>query len=309
MVASHNSIRSMTGFGSAGARSLGYQVEAEIRSVNNRYLKVISHVPDALSRMQHGLEERVRRKLGRGSIALTVNVERQGATTCGLVNGPLIQQLCTELDSVQKQLLAADLRSMNKNGFSLGDLLRIDGVVTLARDADAKVDVEVLGPIVETAVDDALAQLEAMQTREGEHLAAELGGIIESAATVLSAVERALPELNLKNRERYRARLREFLEGSTVQLGEGDVLREIAILAEKADITEEVGRLRGHLQQYRETLRAAGRVGRKLDFLTQEMLREANTMAAKINDLDVARQVVDLRADIDRLREQSQNIE
>ncbi len=166
-----------------------------------------------------------------------------------------------------------------------------------------------LQPLVEQALRDALESLTEMQAREGEFLRKELVGLVEDARRILHELAEKTPEAARENRQRYCQRLQEALAGTGVKIEEADLVREIAIQVEKADVTEEMGRARSHLEQFSELIESGGRVGRKLDFLTQEMFREANTMAAKVNHSHLARMVMDLKVTVDRLREQTQNIE
>ncbi|MCA8962228.1 MAG: YicC family protein [Planctomycetes bacterium] len=294
-------LRSMTGFGSAQASSARHRVQVEVRSVNHRYLKVIAHLGESLGQLQHRIDEQVRERFGRGSFAVTVKFEPVGGAE-ELIDHDRVRALHRELIAVHQELTGTgELPEL-----SVTDLLHVEGGI---RSTAGPVDVDDVGEPTEAALLEALDALESMQRREGDHLRSELRGILGALQERLDRIEAALPDLAVENRDRYRARLAEFLAGTGVDVSESDVLREVAILAEKADITEEVGRLRGHFDQYREAIEAGGRVGRKLDFITQEMFREANTMVAKVNRYDVAREVVEVKADIDRLREQTQNIE
>jgi len=164
-------------------------------------------------------------------------------------------------------------------------------------------------PLIEGAVDDAVEALREMQAAEGAHLREELAQITSGLRAAMEAIEEVLPGLAVENRDRFRARVQELLRDLDVEIDSGELWRECAILAEKADVTEEVGRLRGHLDQFTKLVQEGGRIGRRLDFLTQEMFREANTMTAKLNRYEISERVVEAKAEIDRLREQVQNIE
>ncbi|MEM7164799.1 MAG: YicC/YloC family endoribonuclease [Planctomycetota bacterium] len=293
-------IRSMTGFGAATHEAGDLAVSVEIRSVNHRYLKVTSRIPDDLPWIQEVVDARVRERAGRGSIQLALQVQR--ATDAGRyeLDLDLVRQLHRQAVELGQEI--------DPDGeLHLRDLLRIDGVVRPARHQED--DQEAVIAVVDQAVEQALEKLQSMQLREGSHLVDEMTRILVEISACVQQLEDRLPTITADNRKRYLARLEEFLGDAGVDVAAGDVLREVAILVEKSDITEEVGRLRGHVDHYKECIETGGRVGRKLDFLTQEMLREANTTAAKVNQLELSTVVVELKTEIDRLREQTQNIE
>ena len=294
-----DTIRSMTGFGSGVREVNGFHITAEISSVNHRYLRVSSHLPEELAWAQRRVEARVRDAFVRGSLNVVLNLESSRPADFD-IDAEFLKRLYRRVDEVRAEIVPDE-------EIRLRDLLMLEGVVQLHGSTEVRAE-EVL-PVLEQVVDEAVKGLREMQQREGSHLHDELQELLGELDRGLEAVSELLPGVAQGNRERYLARIREFLSGTGVEVESSDLLREVAVLAEKADITEELGRLRGHLEQFRETLTEGNRVGRKLDFLTQEMFREANTMAAKANHHAVARQVVEMKAGIDRLREQTQNIE
>ena len=289
----------MTGFGSGRREEGAIRVQIELRSVNHRYLKISAHVPDELAWSQHTIEQTIRQKVERGSISLSLSVERGDAAARTVLDESRLEQLWSEVCAVRDRIAPEE-------PVRLADLLLVPGVV--AADDPTESQDELL-PLIEGALTDAIEDLRAMQAREGEHLRGELGTIVTQLRGSLSQVEGALPEVAKENRDRMRARVEELLEGLDVKIESADLWRESALLAEKADVTEELGRLRGHLDQFDQLITDGGRVGRRLDFLTQEMFREANTMTSKINRYEISQQVVEAKAEIDRLREQTQNIE
>ncbi|MFQ5653969.1 MAG: YicC family protein, partial [Planctomycetota bacterium] len=251
---------------------------------------------------QQPLEQRVRARLERGSISLALSLEAGDKEP--------LPDLDLDVDLLRK--LYRDLQSLRaeiapEETLRLADLLGLEGVIRLP--GEARCSAERLLHAVEAATDEALDGLQSMQEREGDHLAGELGELLRDLEARVAEIEGGLPAALAETRDRYRARIEEFLDGSGVAAEPSALVREIAILAEKADITEELSRLKGHIGQYREVVDGGGRVGRKLDFLTQEMFRESSTMAAKVSQYELARMVVEIKAVVDRLREQSQNIE
>jgi len=292
-------LRSMTGSG-AGCRVDGaIQVQVELRSVNHRYLKISAHVPEELAWSQHQIEQWIRAGVERGSISVSIDVDLKSHPSRSVLDENRLETLWTEVAAVRDRIAP-------EQEIRISELLAIPGIVSTE---DPVGDRDELLPVIEGAVDDAIAALREMQAREGEHLREELSRITIDLRASLSKVEEQLPATAEENRDRYRAKVQELLQGLEVEVEAGDLWREVAILAEKADVTEELGRLRGHLEQFSQLLTAGGRVGRRLDFLTQEMFREANTMTAKLNRYELSQEVVAAKAEIDRLREQIQNIE
>lgn len=295
-----HTLRSMTGFGSGRREAGPIQVQVELRSVNHRYLKIAAHVPVELAFSQHRIEQRIRDRVERGSLSLSLDLGTSPTGGAPILDGARLERLWREVRTVRDRVAPGE-------EVRLADLLVIPGVVSVDDPIAGHHD-ELL-PIIEEAVDEAIDALRAMQEREGDHLRTELGGIVDTLNQTLGEVEKDLPAVAVENRDRYRARVKELLVGLGVEVEVGDFYREAALLAERADVTEELGRLRGHLDQFKKILGEGGRVGRRLDFLTQEMFREANTMTSKLNRFEIAQQVVDAKAEIDRLREQTQNIE
>ena len=289
----------MTGFGSGRREQGAVQVQVELRSVNHRYLKISAHVPDELAWSQHKIEQRIRQRVERGSISLSLEVDVASQAARPVIDEARLEKLWGEACSLRDRIAPGE-------SLRFADLLLVPGMVSV--DDPIEHHDELL-PLIEGAVDDAVEALRAIQAREGKHLQVELGKIVDDLRKSLGEVETALPEIAVQNRDRYRTRVEELLVGLDVAVDNGELWREAAILAEKADVAEELGRLRGHLDQFAQLINEGGRVGRRLDFLTQEMFREANTMTSKMNRFEISQKVVEAKAEIDRLREQTQNIE
>lgn len=300
----------MTGFGAAAAQFRAGRIRLELRSVNHRYLKVaISFAttgsgegPRWPGRVPHEIEDHIRRRLSRGSVAVTVVLEPDPSESGGLLDPERARRLYEEAEELRARV------APNSPPVSIESVLGspvVYRVGTGGREAVAEDELEALAAVVDAALDD----LDAMQKREGCHLQAELLAIAEQVDQALDRIQAALPEVAIGNRDRFRKRLVDLLAGTGTTIEDSDLVREVALLAEKADVTEEVSRLRGHFEQFRSLVRDGGKVGRKLDFLTQEMFRESNTMAAKVSRHEITQVVVDIKANIDRLREQSQNVE
>ncbi len=293
-------IRSMTGFGIAQAELEGALVAVEVRSVNNRHFKCTLRIPDDFTVLEADIEAQVSRRLIRGSVIVTVRISNAAARIATRING-------VRLNEYLAQLVEA-LGTEEASRVDRGQLLLLPGVVV--EDGGA-VFLEQLRPAVLRLLDEACDKLMAMRQSEGaalrEHLV-EYGKVIR---TRVDAIRLRVPEVIAA----YQARLRQRIDGMLAEIGKtvepADLLREVAIFSERSDIAEELVRLTGHLDQYESLLdpRFAEPIGRTMDFVAQELLREANTIASKSADIGISRQVVEIKTAIDRIKEQSQNAE
>ncbi len=289
-------MRSMTGFGSGDVKGSDLRVKVELRSVNHRYLKSSYHLPDCFAPLQGKVDALLREKIGRGAVHLSVFVEELGAVGSPLDGDAIAsryQQLCRLRDDIAPD---QEVRFME--------------VVSLheASSSRASVSEETDQQLLE-AVEAAIADLRRMQENEGERLRDEFARILKETESALDEIESSLPEVMEWLRDRYSDRIQQLVESAGGDIDSKDLLREVGVLTERSDITEELSRLRGHLTEYRKVVADGGRVGRRLDFLTQEMFREANTMTSKLPRHDLAHTVVGIKVNVDRLREQTQNIE
>lgn len=291
-------VRSMTGFGRAEIEYAGARWSAEIRCINNRFL-------DAKIKLPHGdqaLEDRLRKRLGqffqRGRVDLTI-------CRCGEENNGIQVRVNTELARQYWHALRQVAVSLDFDEQpSLAQICALPDVLTRQQ---AVFDAEELWPVIAGMVDQAMADCEAMRLREGAALTADLGERLRHFAGVVDAIEAKIPILLQNRQEQLRQRLDKLLAG--VQLDPMRLAQEVAILADKSDVSEEIVRLRSHLRQFSAFLEESAAVGRKLDFLVQELLREVNTLASKIADAAIAQSTVELKSELEKIREQIQNIE
>jgi len=291
-------LQSMTGFGSASGAVDAVQYDVEVRSVNHRYLKTFVRLPAVAPALETRIEQRVRKRLSRGTVTVSVRVKLPPEEATAAVHREGLEAYVAQIEA---------LRGARKDTYvDLGSLLQLPGV------CEAVSLEEVFQRTSEgllTLLDEALAALRAMRQREGQALHDDLRqhctAIEEHLAEVAGRKETVLAEYH----QRLTDRVRELTLSGTVQIDEETLAREVALFAERSDIAEEVSRLRGHLEQFREALEAPEAAGRKLDFIAQEMLREANTIASKASDAEIARRVVDIKTGIDRIKEQVQNVE
>lgn len=287
----------MTGFGSGEIESEDLRIKVELRSVNHRYLKTSYHLSDRFSSLQGKVDMRLREQIGRGAIHLSVFVEDLIEDSEGL-DVDLIKsryaQICKLRDELapSQEVRLTDVVAMNQDN------------ANQAGSSNEKADDQLL-----EVIDLAVADLREMQKNEGDRLQEEFLRLLLQMEKALGEVETALPEAMEWLRDRYHNRIQQLVGSAGGDLDDQDLVREIGVLAEKSDITEELSRLRGHVDEYRKVVGEGGRVGRRLDFLTQEMFREANTMTSKLPRHDLAHTVVGIKVDVDRLREQTQNVE
>jgi len=295
-------IRSMTGYGRASAAAAGLGFEVEVRSVNHRYLDLRVRLPRPLAGLEPELRARVGRQLRRGKV--DVHVQQ--------VAGAPTQRLELDLAVADRYVEAArelGARHQVDATLSARELLALPGV---ARLAEAELDAEALGRAVAEALDAALERVGAMRAAEGAALARELRERLARVDALAAELGERAAEVQEQARERLRKRA-EALARETGVLDEARLHQEVVLAAGRLDVTEEVVRLRSHVEQFRAFLDAAEAssepVGRRLDFLLQELGREANTAGAKSADAPVAHRVVELKTEIERLREQVQNLE
>ena len=295
-------IRSMTGFGAAasdpGDAARGIALRVEIRSVNHRFLQVKVRLPAELAPLEHAVEERVRKRLKRGSIAIHVAFAEPGALKAASVN--------RELALSYRDLLAGLSRELDLAGeVEIGHLVALPGVI--GGEVDDR-QLQLGGRSLMRSIDQALEALREMRAAEGEALERDLRRNAAAVDKVGARIERRMPGVVRRHHATLRKRVGELL-GSGEPVPPADVAREVALLADRMDVSEELSRLASHLEQLGKLLDRGGDLGRKLDFLVQELFREANTVGSKCNDARVAHDVVELKTLIERLREQVQNVE
>ena len=302
-------LRSMTGFGSATLEREGLSLSCEVRSVNHRHLSVRVKGPAELSAHEIALEKMVKAQLERGSVTVFLRLERGGALAAASIHTDLVRHYASQLDELAKGLGKAD------RGVSLDRILSMPGVIGTESGDKWKDQAKALGDECLAA---ALADLVAMREREGVAMAADLRKNATELEARLVQVEGRMPEVVREHGEMLQKRVNDLIAGTghkEALVDSADLAREIALIGDKLDVSEETSRLRSHLDQLAHMLdeatgnAAAGAVGRKLDFLIQEFLREVNTIGSKCNDANVAHAVVDMKNVVERLREQVQNIE
>ena len=291
-------IKSMTGYGSGKAEMGSKTFTVEIKSVNSRYSDFSIKMPRIYTFMEDPIRKAASARINRGKVDIYINVESCGEDDSVVkVNSALAREYLNGL-----RTLSAELEIPSNT--TSETFLRIPDVFTVDK---ADEDEEVIKETVLRALSGALDGFDAMRIAEGEKLAADLKEHLKFIADATETVEKRSPEIVSEYRSRIDERVRDILGSATYD--ETRLLTEVAIFADKVNVNEETVRLRSHVEQFAKMLDEGGSVGRKIDFLIQEMNREINTIGSKSNDLDIARIVIDVKAEIEKLREQIQNVE
>ena len=293
-------MESMTGHGRGTAQSEGWLCVVECASVNRKGIEIAVALPKPLSTLEPKVRECVQRAVGRGRVNVTVNLEMTGGAHPGasVVDKIAARAALRELQSLRDELSLPD-------EVTLELLLRSPGV--LRGTGEQLPSPEALWPVVEGALTQALDRMSAMRRKEGGHLVADLLKRLKLLETAVRAIRARVPAVLKDRREHLRNRLEEL--GLPVTLNDPSLARELALMAERSDITEELTRLESHFAQCREALGGDEPAGRTLDYLAQEMFREFNTLGNKAGDAAVSRRVVQSKAELDRIREQVANLE
>ena len=293
-------VKSMTGYGRAKQTLNGRDITVEVRSVNNRYLDTSVKLPRAYVFTEDAIKRRVQSAISRGKVDVFVTIDTIGSDTAVVtVNEPLARSYLAALQKIEA-LSGGALTA----GYSAVDVARFLDVLTVTK---AEEDLESVQADICAVTDEALAAYNAMRAVEGEKLAADIGSRLTTIETLTGKVEERSPETVREYREKLTARMQEVLQSTTIE--ESRILTEAAIFADKIAVDEETVRLRSHVSQLRGMLVSDEPMGRKMDFLIQEVNRESNTVGSKCNDVEIARIVVELKAEVEKIREQVQNIE
>jgi uncharacterized protein (TIGR00255 family) len=292
-------MKSMTGYGKAMVAGDDFSVSVDLKTVNNRFLDIHLRVGSELAALEPGIKKRITSRLTRGRVDVTISLERSAQMVYEL-NRPLIAGYVNALKQLQQDFDIAGELDINV-------LARIPGALQPARNG---IDERIVGAVDE-AVDQALAELERMREQEGETLKAELRERVNKIESVVPTIESAAAGLAEAYRVRLQKRIGELLNrgGQVVEIDPARLAQEVAYLADRSDVSEEMVRLRSHLAQFQEALDAPGEAGKMLDFLLQELNREANTTLSKSTDLVIKEAGLAIKAEVEKLREQVQNVE
>lgn len=292
-------IKSMTGYGKAEAMLDGRKYAVEIRSLNHRYLEISLRLPGSLSSLETEIKRRIGERFSRGRIEVSIRVDTNGNMEEGRLelNLPLLKNYHDLLRRLKAEFqLSGDITLDHFTGFK-------DIFVPM----EVETDMELIAEQIGTVLDEAVRLLTEMRQKEGELLLVDLEEHIRRVDECLSIIADRAPRCVQEYQRRLIERIRELTGG--VDVDEIRLNQEVAIMADKSDVTEEIVRLTSHISQFREMLKSGDAIGRKIDFLIQEMNREVNTIGSKTGDLDISRNVIEIKSELGKLREQVQNIE
>lgn len=292
-------IKSMTGFGRGDHAATDRKITVEIKSVNHRYCDVNARIPRKLGFLENDIKNYIKKHLSRGKIDVYASYEDNSEKKESICfNEALAEEYLEHFKKI------ADRFSL-QNDIKVSHLARLQDVFTLEVQED---DEDLLWSIMKGALDSAIEKLVAARTVEGELLYKDIAGKLQLMEASLERIEAEAPMVAAQYKERLETRLEELL-GSVAAVDEGRLAQEVAIFADKSSIDEEIVRLRSHIEHMDKTLASGQPVGRKLDFLAQEMNREANTILSKASSLSIADEAISLKTEIEKIREQIQNIE
>ena len=293
-------VKSMTGYGRARQTRNGRDITVEVRSVNNRYLDTSVKLPRAYIFAEDAIKKCVQAVVSRGKLDVFIAIDASAADASFVtVNEPLVASYLAAFRKI------SELGSGAIGGvYSAVDVARFPDVLAVSK---AEEDLESVQADLCAVLSEALVAHSAMRSAEGSKLAADISARLDAIEVLTGLIEARSPDTVREYREKLLARMQEVLQGATVE--ESRILAEAAIYADKVAVDEETVRLRSHLAQLRGMLRSDEPMGRKMDFLIQEINREANTVGSKCSDVEIARVVVDLKAEVEKIREQVQNIE
>lgn len=292
-------MKSMTGYGKGMVAGDDFSVSVDLKTVNNRFLDIHLRVGAELASLEPGIKKRITSRLTRGRVDVTISLERTAQMVYEL-NRPLIAGYVNALKQLQQDFQIAGELDINV-------LARIPGALQPARNG---IDERIVTAL-ESAVDQALDELERMREQEGEALKKELRDRVRKIESAVPTIEAAAAGLAEAYRVRLQKRIGELLNrgGQVVEIDPARLAQEVAYLADRSDVSEEMVRLRSHLAQFQEALDAPGETGKMLDFLLQELNREANTTLSKSTDLVIKEAGLAIKAEVEKLREQVQNVE
>jgi len=293
-------INSMTGYGDAEGRLDGATYIIEVKTLNNRYFKTSIKLPESLAFLEDDIDKLLRQNLSRGMVNLVLRIKEVSADNLFEIDEKALQ-------SVIERLKKAASSTEAQCSIEMAALLNLPGILVAAEPDEQKA--RSIKEMVLNITGRALEKVKQMRAAEGQALAADLRQNCQAVKQNLNRISARSDIVIQEYREKLEKRVNNLLAQAKLQLDQDTLAREVAIFAERSDISEEVARLDSHLQQFAQICQAGGQAGRQMDFISQEMLREANTIASKACDTEIARRVVEMKCLIDRIKEQIQNVE
>ena len=297
---------SMTGFGSAVCIDGDISVSVELKAVNNRFFKLSLKLPEGYSALEQRIEAMLRSVIERGTINAHVRINSTRENSGYRINTVLLESYVTQLSDTAKKL------GLPGNAFQRSPLLDqlafLPGVI-ITENENNETEHETVWPLLEKTIREALDALQTMRKTEGESMAKDLMANVESLRQLIGNIAELAPRTAPAYRQKLKERIEKAMEEQGLSLGDADFVRELAVYADRCDISEEFVRFQSHLEQFTSAMQSQESCGRKLDFLTQELFREVNTIGSKANDADITKHVVEIKTVIERIREMVQNVE
>ncbi len=293
-------INSMTGFGEAEGQVSGVNYVVEVKAVNNRYFKAIVRLPESVAFLEEDIEKLLRKTLSRGTVNYVLRLKDMSADAFFNIDEDALRAVVEKLSRVGS--------SAGISGtIDIGSLLSLPGIIRPA--VPDKGEAERIRKKVLEINRRALEKLMQMRAAEGAALEADLEKYCKAIRKDLERIRARSAYVLQGYAKKLKKRVNELLADAKLKLDEETLAREVAVFADRADISEELARLDSHLKQFAEVCQAKGQLGRRMDFISQEMLREANTIASKAYDAEIVRCVLDIKGQVDRIKEQAQNVE
>jgi len=293
-------ISSMTGYGSSEFVDEGKSVSVEVRSVNNRFIKIKIKSPHFLRNYEQELENRLKQEIPRGSVTVAITYQ---STTPQPVTNINIDNLANYFKVIQEAKNEIGMAS----DVSIDSLLSLPGVIE--NSGRSEEDMSPVKDLVCDLMSSAIVDLNQMKLKSGNEIKDEIEDRCKQIKVLLNNVEERVPAMVVKYEERLRERIGKLLEGTGVNLSKDDLCREVAVFADRSDITEEIKLLGCHVKQLNEIMNNGGQVGKKMEFVVQEMFRESNTMGSKSNEDELLRYIFDIKTEVEKIKELTLNIE
>ena len=293
-------ISSMTGFGSAGYDDSEKSVNVEVKSVNNRFLKIKAKFPEFMAEFEPVIEKKIKQTIARGTVTLTINFQSVNTEPVCNVNYDTLQTYYNMFQRMKGEL-------GSDQDFSLDALINLPGVIekTKANEVDIKLLEKPVFDLISSAMDD----LQQMRLRSGKDIMDEIVNRGNQIQSLVKKIEKNAPEMLAVYADRLHERVNKLLKKSDIEIAKDDLCKEIALYADRCDITEEVSLLTSHVEHLNETMDKGGNIGKKLEFIVQEMFREANTMGSKTNNEIMLNNIFDVKTEIEKIKELVLNVE
>ena len=293
----------MTGFGQSELKDEKKAVTVELRSVNNKYLKINIRIPDLLSGVEDKIEKLLKKELVRGTINLTIEYKTCDQVPKCVINKDILREYHNIISEARKEISI-------QQDITLDNLISLPGVLEFKKDSgNGKTEDDDFWQELEQLVKLAVNDLKKMREAEGQNLRIEIDKWKDKISVLLDEIETMAPKVVSEYSSRIQERVSALLAGTDSKIEKSDLHKEIAIFADRCDISEELGRLRSHILLFDNVMDNEEPNGRKLEFIVQEMFREANTIASKANNSDIIKDVISIKTEIERIKEQVLNIE